>query len=238
MEANLFQGDPYASIRGNERCPVVVRLRLGGGRGPAGRLEIVSRATGQKLQTWRHGGRLYVAGTPGERYSVRLVNHSGGRVLTVLSVDGVNAVTGETAAARQAGYVLSPRQSAEIRGWRKSLEDVAAFYFTALPDSYAARPIAPTMRASSVWRFSGKLSSRARSQCRWARIEAGSGCAARCGSGSRRCNGRGAGQEGNGAAGYRPRRAPERSDAPHAFSPRQRGASASADGLLRSPART
>ena len=106
-------------------------------------LEIVSRATGQKLQTWRHGGRLYVAGTPGERYSVRLVNHSGGRVLTVLSVDGVNAVTGETAAARQAGYVLSPRQSAEIRGWRKSLEDVAAFYFTALPDSYAARTNRP-----------------------------------------------------------------------------------------------
>ncbi|MBI4989842.1 MAG: hypothetical protein HZC23_13590 [Rhodocyclales bacterium] len=108
----------------------------------AGRLaevDIVSRATGQKLETWRHGGRLYVAGTPGERYAVRLVNRSGGRLLTVLSVDGVNAVTGETAAARQSGYVLGPWQSAEIRGWRKSLDDVAAFYFTALPDSYAAR---------------------------------------------------------------------------------------------------
>lgn len=108
----------------------------------AGRLaevEIVSRASGQKLETWRHGGRLYVAGTPGERYAVRLANRSGGRLLTVLSVDGVNAVTGETAAARQSGYVLGPRQSAEIRGWRKSLDDVAAFYFTALPDAYAAR---------------------------------------------------------------------------------------------------
>jgi uncharacterized protein YceK len=108
----------------------------------AGRLaevEIVSRASGQKLETWRHGGRLYVAGTPGERYAVRLVNRSGGRLLTVLSVDGVNVVSGETAAARQSGYVLGPWQSAEIRGWRKSLDDVAAFYFTALPDSYAAR---------------------------------------------------------------------------------------------------
>lgn len=108
----------------------------------AGRLaevEIVSRASGQKLETWRHGGRLYVAGTPGERYAVRLVNRSGGRLLTVLSVDGVNAVSGETAAVRQSGYVLDPWQSAEIRGWRKSLDDVAAFYFTALPDAYAAR---------------------------------------------------------------------------------------------------
>jgi len=31
------------------------------------------------------------------------------------------------------------RQSFEVNGWRKSLEEVAAFYFTALPDSYAAR---------------------------------------------------------------------------------------------------
>lgn len=108
----------------------------------AGRLaevDIISGSTGQKLETWRHGGRLYVAGTPGERYAVRLANRSGGRLLAVLSVDGVNAVSGETAAAWQSGYVLDPRQSAEIRGWRKSLEDVAAFYFTALPDSYAAR---------------------------------------------------------------------------------------------------
>lgn len=108
----------------------------------AGRLaevEIVSTATGRKLETWRHDGRIYIAGTPGERYALRLVNRSGGRLLTVLSVDGVNVVTGETAAARQSGYVLGPWQSAEIRGWRKSLDDVAAFYFTALPDAYAAR---------------------------------------------------------------------------------------------------
>jgi hypothetical protein len=108
----------------------------------AGRLaevEIVSSTSGQKLETWRHGGRLYVAGTPGERYGVRLVNRSGGRLLAVLSVDGVNAVSGETASVRQSGYVLGPWQSAEIRGWRKSLDDVAAFYFTALPDAYAAR---------------------------------------------------------------------------------------------------
>ncbi len=108
----------------------------------AGRLaevEVVSTATGRKLETWRHDGRIYIAGTPGERYAVRLANRSGGRLLAVLSVDGVNAVTGETAAARQSGYVLGPRQSAEIRGWRKSLDDVAAFYFTALPDAYAAR---------------------------------------------------------------------------------------------------
>jgi len=52
-------------------------------------------------------------------------------------------VSGETAAPDQSGYVLGPWERAEIAGWRKSLREVAQFYFTALPDSYAARTDRP-----------------------------------------------------------------------------------------------
>ena len=76
---------------------------------------------------------------PGHRYAVRLTNTTGERVLVVLSVDGVNAVSGQTAAPSQAGYVLGPWESTEIAGWRKSLDDIAQFVFTDLQDSYAAR---------------------------------------------------------------------------------------------------
>ncbi|MRR50395.1 MAG: hypothetical protein EG825_05690 [Rhodocyclaceae bacterium] len=100
---------------------------------------VINRSTGERLQTWRYEGRLYVAGRPGDRYAVELNNRSGGRILTVLSVDGVNAISGQTAAASQSGYVLDPGQRSEIAGWRKSMDEVAAFYFTALSDSYAAR---------------------------------------------------------------------------------------------------
>jgi len=102
-------------------------------------MQIVERSRGETLSTWRHGGASYVAGRPGDRYAVRLTNRSPGRVLVVLSVDGVNAVSGETASVSQTGYVLAPYQSAEITGWRKSYSEAAAFYFTALPDSYASR---------------------------------------------------------------------------------------------------
>ena len=104
---------------------------------------VINRSSGERMTTYRHGGRLYVAGSPGDRYAVELRNRSGARVLAVLSVDGVNAVTGQTAAPRQSGYVLDAGSRAEISGWRKSMEDVAAFYFTALPDSYAARTDRP-----------------------------------------------------------------------------------------------
>lgn len=102
-------------------------------------VQIVDRSTGQVLPSWQHRGKLYVAGTPGNRYAVRLLNKSGGRVLSVISVDGINAVTGEPASPEQSGYVLSPGQGTDIAGWRKSMEEVAAFYFTSLGDSYAAR---------------------------------------------------------------------------------------------------
>lgn len=102
-------------------------------------VDVIDRDTGQWLPETRARGRTWVAGTPGHRYSVRLTNTTGERVLVVLSVDGVNAVSGETASPGQTGYVLAPWQSTEINGWRKSLDDVAQFVFTDLPDSYAAR---------------------------------------------------------------------------------------------------
>lgn len=102
-------------------------------------VRVVDRTRNIELPVVRHQGQLYVAGMPGSEYAVMLRNRTGGELLAVLSVDGVNAVSGETARAEQAGYVLQPRQSAEIRGWRKDLQRTAAFHFTALPDSYAAR---------------------------------------------------------------------------------------------------
>lgn len=102
-------------------------------------VSIVDREDGRLLPQYRHRGERWLAGEPGHRYAVRLANTSGQRVLVVLSIDGVNAVTGEDADPSQGGYVLEPWQSAEIGGWRKSLDQVAGFHFTALPDSYAAR---------------------------------------------------------------------------------------------------
>ena len=102
-------------------------------------LDVVDRDSGMTLPEYRHRGQDWIAGVPGHRYSVRLTNTTGERVLVVLSVDGVNADTGQTASPSQGGYVLEPWETAEIAGWRKSLDDIAQFVFTDLPDSYAAR---------------------------------------------------------------------------------------------------
>jgi len=102
-------------------------------------VSVYDRSEARWLQVYRHEGRTYVAGKPGHEYQIRVTNRLSEDLLSVVSVDGVNVITGESAHPAQSGYVLSPHGSVEIRGWRKSLSQTAAFYFTALPDSYAAR---------------------------------------------------------------------------------------------------
>lgn len=102
-------------------------------------LQVIDRDTGRIIEVHHKGGRAYVAGEPGHRYAVMMQNRTGERVMAVLSVDGVNAVTGETADPYQGGYVLGPYERAEINGWRKSMSEVAQFVFSAPEWSYAAR---------------------------------------------------------------------------------------------------
>lgn len=122
-------------------CFLALLLSLAGraSAGPLVEVSIIDRDTGQWLPGHPYRGDRWIAGTPGHRYGVRMTNTTGQRVLVVLSVDGINAVNGQTAHPSQAGYVLAPWESAEITGWRKSLDDVAQFVFTDIGDSYAAR---------------------------------------------------------------------------------------------------
>lgn len=102
-------------------------------------VDVYDRVDGAALPVYPKDGRHYIVGVPGHEYAVRIRNTTSGRILVVTSVDGVNVISGDTASPSQSGYVLDPWGSVEIAGWRKSLSRTAAFYFTDLGDSYAAR---------------------------------------------------------------------------------------------------
>src|SRR5215469_14459696 len=100
---------------------------------------VIDQDSGSVLSAHYFRGEYWVAGRPGARSAIEIHNRLGERLLAVTSVDGVNVLSGATAAWDQEGYVFGPRSGYQITGWRKSHQEVAAFTFTASPDSYAAR---------------------------------------------------------------------------------------------------
>lgn len=101
------------------------------------RMEIVS--DGRTLAPIDFRGQRWVEGRPGAEYSLVARNDCQQRVLAVLSIDGLNVLDGKSATTAQGGYVIEPGGSARVSGWRKSQQDVAAFYFSSPSASYAGR---------------------------------------------------------------------------------------------------
>jgi len=99
---------------------------------------------GGVIQTFWHDGSLYVAGQNGARYNLRLKNNTGERVEAVVTVDGRDVVSGQLGNYKsQRGYVIEPYGSVAIEGFRQSLQQVAAFRFTDIGNSYSARRGSP-----------------------------------------------------------------------------------------------
>ncbi|MFV8751278.1 hypothetical protein ACNOYE_12105 [Nannocystaceae bacterium ST9] len=98
------------------------------------------RTDGSAFPTFFDGATTWIAGSEGERYDLHVQNHSNGRVEVVVSVDGRDVISGKPGDFRkQRGYVLEPFGSLIIEGYRQSLDQIAAFRFSSLSDSYSAR---------------------------------------------------------------------------------------------------
>ena len=76
----------------------------------------------------------------GDRYTIRVTNHTSRRVEAVVSVDGRDVIDGKPGDfARKSGYLVPAWGQVEIDGWRLSQAQAAAFRFSSVADSYAAR---------------------------------------------------------------------------------------------------
>jgi len=105
---------------------------------PGKLIEISITSNENVLPHYALGEDLWIQATLGESYAIILHNTFDRRIEVVVSVDGLNAITGEPADYRtQRGYVLSPDEDVTVAGFRTSLETVAAFQFVSSESSYA-----------------------------------------------------------------------------------------------------
>jgi len=103
------------------------------------------------VQVQGHSAPLYLAGNASDRfyfqafkgrnYALSLHNRTGQRIGVLIAVDGLNVVNGERSGltSGEPMYVLDPWETAVIRGWRTSLDEVRQFVFVDEERSYAER---------------------------------------------------------------------------------------------------
>jgi len=124
--------------RAGARAPAPVAPLSASGAGGYS-IELIGSA-GETLPTYSHGGRYYVLGNRGERYSIRVVNPTARRIEAVVSVDGLDVIDGRPADYREKrGYIVPAYGDVIIDGFRVSTSAVAAFRFSSVKNSYAGR---------------------------------------------------------------------------------------------------
>ncbi|MDB6006078.1 MAG: putative outer rane lipoprotein [Prosthecobacter sp.] len=69
---------------------------------------------------------------------MRLENRTKKRIEIVLSVDGLNVLNGKAASPKQRGFILEPKETYEVDGFRKDDTTARSFVFGSVSRSKAA----------------------------------------------------------------------------------------------------
>jgi len=84
--------------------------------------------------------KVYAEAVKGDHYRIEVHNRLDRRVGLVVAVDGRNIISGEKSWLKSSErmYILEPYGSGDFAGWRTGQDRINRFYFTDVPDSYAA----------------------------------------------------------------------------------------------------
>ena len=94
---------------------------------------------GSSAKEYYHNGSHYIEGKEGSKFSLRMRNNSGARVLFVPTIDGLSVMSGDEASFESRGYIVKAYDSVTIDGWRTSNSNVAQFFFSNPKGSYAKK---------------------------------------------------------------------------------------------------
>lgn len=86
------------------------------------------------IDQYYHDGKNYVEGRKGSEYVIQLTNDCSQRKKVVVSVDGLNVISGDTDWSH--GYIIDGYSTIEIPGWLKNENQVAKFVFSSTSKSY------------------------------------------------------------------------------------------------------
>lgn len=92
---------------------------------------------GKPIKQFVKEGVTWVEARKGVSYEIKLKNNTRERVLAIVSVDGIDVLSGSPANPDSSGYIVEPYSSVTVKGFRTSQEEVNRFEFSEKEDSYA-----------------------------------------------------------------------------------------------------
>lgn len=87
---------------------------------------------GRSVDEYQHNGNVWIEGRPNSEYSIKLKNTTHKPRQVIVSVDGLDVLTGNPAGIHSPAFSLDPYESYEISGWSTKLGEVARFVFSKL----------------------------------------------------------------------------------------------------------
>ena len=101
------------------------------------RYELLVRPLGRTpADEYYHNGSVWIEGREGNSYVVDLRNNTSQRALFILSVDGLDVLSGNPAGPNSSGYVIAPYTTISVPGWKLNNQQAAEFFFSRSKDSY------------------------------------------------------------------------------------------------------
>ncbi len=101
-------------------------------------MELVTE-NGNTITEFTKDGLTFVEGRKGSEYKIKITNGTWTKIKVVISVDGLDIMTGKRATPNAGGYVLNAYETQFIEGWRISNDEVRKFFFTNQKNSYNAK---------------------------------------------------------------------------------------------------
>jgi len=92
------------------------------------------------VKTYHNLKKVYAEANNGDYYRIVVRNKLNRRVGVVIAVDGRNIISGQKSWLKNTErmYIIDPYSTNEFSGWRTGQDKINRFYFTDVPDSYAA----------------------------------------------------------------------------------------------------
>ena len=98
--------------------------------------DVQVEVNGRPVKKYCENNKLFIESRKGTKYSIKIKNKSSVRGMAIISVDGIDVLTGKEASSADGGYIVDAFGTLEVNGYRISDSEVASFVFTERDKSY------------------------------------------------------------------------------------------------------